>query len=579
MRLKSVQVKNYKSIIDSGKVLTNNIFCVLAGKNNVGKTALIEAIYKMLHGGISIIGDETSTSEGIQQNFKAIIEMEVEITNKVSAISGVFGDFGSGNLLIRLIGQNGSTFIESIFDLETNYSLSLTTEKEVTIRNCPLAGNYLGMLNSYKEFYYELANSFVFIGGTRSYDTTQIISSQGKLHPSASNFPNYMFTLHNNNEIVFDAVQKSFTSIFTDVELISTPLLQGNTTNIRLLFDGQDQPIPLEECGSGFSHVLVMLTVLHSQRDKIVLYDEPHVYLHPSAEKAIYDLAKEHDSHHFIFTTHSPILINYPCKKNVYLVTKNDGQSSFTSLEDVGKVLDDIGLKNSDFAFAEKVLFVEGETEEQLIPRILNKYGMKQVGYNYRILNMKGTGSEFKNSGAMSHNSQKLELIFKGLSDNPIPYKILLDKDEKNTDQIKKLTEIYGNQVVLLPRREIENYFLEHYEPISEILHEIVETEIDPTIVKRFISQKLKKVEDYYFYPKGCQNQLHDIIGSRVLEKLFEKYGARYNKVTHGILITEWLLEKKPDALAEIADFLKPFIKGVRDERESKQALQGCLTY
>ena len=156
-----------------------------------------------------------------------------------------------------------------------------------------------------------------------------------------------------------------------------------------------DTVIPLYNCGSGFTHVLMFLCVLYSHDNKIVLFDEPHVYLHPSAEKAIYDLMNDMEQHQYLLTTHSSILINYPCKKILYHVSKTKGESIYAQLDSVREVLDDIGVKNSDFALSEKVLFVEGETEEQIIPIILGHYGMKQLGYNYTILKMGGTGNEF----------------------------------------------------------------------------------------------------------------------------------------------------------------------------------------
>lgn len=45
MRIKKIQIKNFKSIKDSGDIsLTNNIF-VLAGQNESGKSSILEALY------------------------------------------------------------------------------------------------------------------------------------------------------------------------------------------------------------------------------------------------------------------------------------------------------------------------------------------------------------------------------------------------------------------------------------------------------------------------------------------------------------------------------------------------------
>jgi energy-coupling factor transporter ATP-binding protein EcfA2 len=46
MRLQSFKVENYKSIYDSGSIQVNSVIC-LVGKNESGKTALLESLYKL----------------------------------------------------------------------------------------------------------------------------------------------------------------------------------------------------------------------------------------------------------------------------------------------------------------------------------------------------------------------------------------------------------------------------------------------------------------------------------------------------------------------------------------------------
>lgn len=48
--LESVSIKNYKSIDNTGLLEMGKPFTILAGRNNVGKTATIEALYRCLKG-------------------------------------------------------------------------------------------------------------------------------------------------------------------------------------------------------------------------------------------------------------------------------------------------------------------------------------------------------------------------------------------------------------------------------------------------------------------------------------------------------------------------------------------------
>ena len=46
MELKTVQIKDFRSIRDSGEIEIGDITC-LVGKNESGKTALLQALYKL----------------------------------------------------------------------------------------------------------------------------------------------------------------------------------------------------------------------------------------------------------------------------------------------------------------------------------------------------------------------------------------------------------------------------------------------------------------------------------------------------------------------------------------------------
>ena len=46
MKLKALRVENFKSIYDSGRFELDNVTC-LVGKNEAGKTALLQSLYKL----------------------------------------------------------------------------------------------------------------------------------------------------------------------------------------------------------------------------------------------------------------------------------------------------------------------------------------------------------------------------------------------------------------------------------------------------------------------------------------------------------------------------------------------------
>lgn len=570
MKILSVNLMNYKSIKETGRLKLNDRINIFAGKNNTGKTALIEAIYNISN---SELIDEFSGSLIAD----TCIELEIFINEEESKflnnrMEQQYSIYGIDRLKVKIsysnsanascidevqvfIGSNNEeykTIYKNITKGHPSYSFSNLNGGGVTFSGRPqFISSLLSLLNK----------SIVFINGTRHVPKEQSTELSNRLSIDGNNLNAFLYTLHNNEELLFDQITSVFKKIFNDVIAIGTPIDGHGITYISLKFGGQEKAIPLHNCGSGFTHVLLLLCVLFTQKNSVVLFDEPHVFLHPSAEKAIYDIIDETNHHQYLLTTHSPILINYSFEKNIFLVDKEDGSSRFTELVNIQEVLNNIGVSNSDFALSDKVLFVEGETEEAVIPQILSHFGMKQIGYNYRVLKMGGTGNEFTKKSAMARNHDKLQLILGGVSKSPIPYRIIIDLDEKDDEKVKELKEKYGENIIILDRREFENYLLDCYEELAEVINIDAGSKVTSyEKVKMLIAEILSQTENRKLFPKERKVPLKNVVGSEVLEMLFSEYKLSFNKVRHGIEITSLVLEKHPEKLVFFKDQLESFI-------------------
>jgi len=103
MFIEKIRVQNYKSIKDSGFIECDKLFTVLAGKNNVGKTALIEAIYRCFQGGLnSPSGSYGVDNNGIMQIIQNPVVIELLIKLDYEEIQNTFGDT-VGNVTQQLI--------------------------------------------------------------------------------------------------------------------------------------------------------------------------------------------------------------------------------------------------------------------------------------------------------------------------------------------------------------------------------------------------------------------------------------------------------------------------------------------
>lgn len=473
-----------------------------------------------------------------------------EIKQHLSLLQSQITD---GKLLVTFQAANGVTKFASLYNVFEGGKNDLYFWDHLGSGN----HHYMTGVNhdAIMELYRYISSSLIYISGKRTVPENQPINGDQCLNTMASNFYSVMHALHNNNEEIFDEIERTFIKIFPDVKRIRTTV-NGASTNVHLDFGYKQNSVPLHECGSGFMHALIMLCTIINENGKVILFDEPHSFLHPTAEKAIYDTASNQRSNQYIFTTHSPILINYPVDKHLYLLSKEQGVSKFDKLDDVRIAFEEIGISNSDFALSEKVLFVEGYTEELVLPYILRKYGVEQFGYNYRIINMEGCGNVL---GKPSRSYQTFEKKFSKLSSAPIPYRVLLDRDENNEQAIDKIKAAYNDKVVILNRRELENYFLIP-NAIKDCLAEF-NILVEAAEVEDVLNEILNRKSDRTIFPKKSEIPIEQAKGSKVLELIFNKYGLDYNKKLHGLKIVQSLLANSEGELEEIARPLIEFIK------------------
>ncbi|MGF6354046.1 putative ATP-dependent endonuclease of OLD family [Paenibacillus sp. 4624] len=572
MKLLNVKIKDYKSIKDSGEINLHNVFNALAGKNNTGKSAFIEAIYKVVSEGHI----ESSAVFNVRKSTEIVIEVSLllEELNSINADVDpryTVNDSEKFRVSFRYFSKENVTIIDK-FEAYYGDSFNTVYENINHLRNFVTSHSFRdlkggsvsfgGMPTFLHNLMVFLRSKIVYIAGSRHVPSTEPSNLNQSLNINGTNLNGFLYTLHNNEEKIFDIIVKTFTLIFNDVTSINTPIEGANQTYVSILFEGMDTPIPLSQCGSGYTHVLILLCVLYTKINSVVLFDEPQVFLHPSAEKAIYDLVNESREHQYIFTTHSPILINYPSEKYLVHVNKSIGVSTFTQLEHIQEVLSDIGISNSDYALSDKVIFVEGATEECVLPILLSHFGLKQIGYNYRILNMKGTGNYFTKKTAMREQKSKLDLVLSGVSRSPIPYKIIIDADNKPDEKLLELRESYGENIIILELREYENYFLDCYEELSEVINQEISEATDPEQIKAKIELLLADITDIKLFPRGASNITKDVVGSEILERLFKKYSLNYNKIVHGMELTKLVLNNTPEKLEFFKNELQDFIKG-----------------
>lgn len=235
---------------------------------------------------------------------------------------------------------------------------------------------------------------------------------------------------------------------------------------------------PVEQLGNGMKSIY-MLSLLETyiQDEKripsIIIVEYPELFLHPSlqktASKILYRLSKKNQ---VIFTTHSPnMVVNFTKGQICQIILDKEGYSAVRQNADIDDILEDLGYSANDFLNVDFVFIVEGKQDKTRFPLLLEKYypevhdkngGLSRISIitTNSCTNIK-TYANLKYMNQLYLRDQFL-MIRDGDGKNP---KELTDQlcryyREQNRQDIDKLPTVTRQNVLILKYYSFENYFL-----------------------------------------------------------------------------------------------------------------------
>jgi len=209
--------------------------------------------------------------------------------------------------------------------------------------------------------------------------------------------------------------------------------------------------------GAGIREALRLILDVELTSPDVILLEEPEVHLHPSLETSLMQYIKSISRRCQVFmTTHSTNFIDMSEMRNVYLAKKLGSKCdvSLLSPDSVSEQVPvELGIKPSALFLYERIIFVEGVTDE-LILRTL-------AATLHRTFNPATTGF-ITMDGCRNLNYYANETTLRFLRKRNIELIFLIDMDERDASDIEKIRNtLAGNaNLHVLKRRELENYLL-----------------------------------------------------------------------------------------------------------------------
>lgn len=502
-----IGIKNYKGFGDEISWFERRKITVLVGKNNSGKSSVLEIIQSLCSGKTGEFSENRShlRADGTRTAPELFIEDELDETIlKPVFRQGVTGgrvpgigdhwEFGQRYIGIRYCAklENGRREVKEIYYSEGNKFHKIET----------LDGNYFhdlgkGMKAPYSEY------EFLSLSAERE------IKPEGDnpsphISPNGEGLVNAIQVFLNYDNYPAQIVEKDILNALNEVfkpdhyftRII--PQLNQNGMLWEIYLEEDDRRIPLSNSGAGIKTVLLVLGLVYlmpqikrkNLTSFVLSLEELENNLHPSLLRRLLGFLKklqEHYDFEMFLTTHSNVSIDFFSESEdsqIVHVKKNDGVSgliSVRSFSDSKNILHDLDIRASDLLQSNGIIWVEGPSDRTYINHFISIWSDNQLkeGIHYQCLFYSGrTLSHF------SANDESDESFVDMLKINSNAA-ILMDSDIKvSGDQLnstkKRLIEDFKtiNGLSWITKgREIENYLPKL--KINELLNVNIEDDIN----------------------------------------------------------------------------------------------------
>ena len=285
--------------------------------------------------------------------------------------------------------------------------------------------------------------------------------------------------------------------------------------------------------GSGIREALRLILDNEFGNPSLLLVEEPEMHLHPALETSVMRYLQNISRSCQVFvSTHSTNFLDAAELTNIYLVSKNKSTTvQLLDLEAAETILPrELGLRMSSLFMYDRLVFVEGLTDESIIREWASTLKVNLSQANVGFVRMGGARN-------FSHYAAAATLSF--LAKRRVQCWILLDRDEQDQEEIKRFQQTAKDYatVKVLDQREIENLLI-CPRAIAELIKgklrysasSTADSDINEQAVQRTIEDVLaklksvavdKRVTKALCLPLYFRKDVHDVVaGEDVKEKV-----------------------------------------------------------
>lgn len=598
MRLRSIRVVNYKGFADSCVLDVGPHWTVVVGRNNAGKSALLEAFSagelvnrphrnpaqnpllprdpeSVVHISLEVSGRELEFTF-LRAGFG---DCSIPVPDGQRSLESVENDFRELDLLLQIHTKGGtSDWWAASYPSHNRFSWSNSVQMSCCLVPRPDRQSWQPI-----SFYQNANDSIPTLAGRALADNTYIFRAERRvsgsspmqdtllLRPDASNLAGALNYLYTSDNVRFQHYFRLVREVLPEVQSVSIPP-NGSNVEIRVWNTGYEQSrldlaIPLEQCGTGIGQVLAILFVAATaDSGRILVIDEPNSFLHPRASRVLMEVLKRFQQHQFVITSHSPELIASTQPEKLVVMKWCDDASHAQvydgkAVAGIQSAFDELGVRVSDVFGYDAVAWVEGKTEEKCFPIIVEASGAS-------IPTRMAFVSVAKTDGLDRLKADVLWDAYKALASQspfaPAAVSISLDRERRTDELCSTLVTKSKGLLQFLPRRAYENYLLDP-DAIAAVL---TAEDVGRVVATEDVSEWLRRHIGDPMYLRGAPNAVNGstdwtsrVDAVRILSDMIgdltghtQDYLGR--KVYFAVALTTWLMKHAPHKLDELTRYV-----------------------
>lgn len=496
MKIESLKIKNYKSIQELEIKQLENA-CILVGKNNTGKTAILDAIMTACGQKEVCKKHFNEMSRNIEISLQLSLSKEdLQLIHREGLISrfkrwelfyqdfcNKFPSYQNGRLSYTFIANyNGKIrysdgtkkdnpyipkILPNIYYIDHRRDID---KIEDDILQTGIRERTLGPMRERKCMFDERKHCngcFLCIGKIekKSVDDLSILETEKLLeykllHADSDDFMQRLNKCFQKNTGLKDVLANH-------INLDVASLLKMDIVRYP---ENSQTPESVHDMSEGIKsiYILSLLEAYLQEETKlpcILMMEDPELFLHPQLQKTaseiLYRLSQKNQ---VIFSTHAPTMIYNFNKKQIKQVQLDDnGNPVVREQNDIGKILDDLGFSANDLMNVSFVFIVEGKQDKSRLPLLLNKYYSEIYDKDGDLMRIAIISTNSCTNIKTYANLKYMNQLY--LKDH---FLMIRDGDGKDAKELKSsLCKYYGDRsledVGALPRVQEKNVLILRY--------------------------------------------------------------------------------------------------------------------